>query len=153
MQGSYQAALPLLQAALAALERDTDVVGHGLRAATLALYAAEEVWDETGGARAARLVEAHERAIGVLGALRSTLVVRSTWELRAGRFATATACLDEAQDLAAVIGQPSPAWPTGWSSWPGAARSRRPVRPRISSYAIWPAGTRTAVWPTGPGTA
>ncbi|MEU9139302.1 AAA family ATPase [Streptomyces sp. NPDC048404] len=108
MHGGYQAALPLLQGALAALERDTDVVGHGIRAATLALYAAEEVWDETGGAEAARLVEAHERAIGALGALRSTLVVRSTWELRAGRFATATACLDEAQDLAAVIGQPSP---------------------------------------------
>ncbi|MFD6554776.1 AAA family ATPase [Streptomyces sp. NPDC058398] len=108
MHGGYQAALPLLQAALAALERDTDVVGHGLRAATLALYAAEEVWDETGGAEAARLVEAHERAIGALGALRSTLLVRSTWELRAGRFATATACLDEAQDLAAVIGQPAP---------------------------------------------
>ncbi|WP_326783086.1 helix-turn-helix transcriptional regulator [Streptomyces sp. NBC_00151] len=108
MHGGYQAALPLLQTALVALERDTDVVGHGLRAATLALYAAEEVWDETGGAEAARLVEAHERAIGALGALRSTLLVRSTWELRAGRFATATACLDEAQDLAAVIGQPSP---------------------------------------------
>ncbi|MCX5402299.1 AAA family ATPase [Streptomyces sp. NBC_00102] len=108
MRGGYRAALPLLQAALAALERDTDVVGHGLRAATLALYAAEEVWDETGGAEAARLVEAHERSIGTLGALRSTLVVRSTWEIRAGRFASATACLDEAQDLAAVIGQPSP---------------------------------------------
>lgn len=128
MQGSYQAALPLLQAALAALERDTDVVGHGLRAATLALYAAEEVWDETGGARAARLVEAHERAIGVLGALRSTLVVRSTWELRAGRFATATACLDEAQDLAAVIGQPSPGLAyrvelLAWSGQESAART------------------------------
>ncbi|MFJ8798782.1 AAA family ATPase [Streptomyces sp. NPDC102487] len=108
MHGGYQAALPLLQAALAALERDTDVVGHGLRAATLALYAAEEVWDETGGAKAARLVEDHERAIGALGALRSTLLVRSTWEIRAGRFTTATACLDEAQDLAAVIGQHSP---------------------------------------------
>ncbi|MFE2828553.1 AAA family ATPase [Streptomyces sp. NPDC059271] len=108
MRGGYPAALPLLQAALAALERDTDVVGHGLRAATLALYAAEEVWDENGGAQAARLVEDHERAIGALGALRSTLVVRSTWEIRAGRFAAATACLDEAQDLAAVIGQHSP---------------------------------------------
>ncbi|MGW1469382.1 helix-turn-helix transcriptional regulator [Streptomyces sp. NPDC002308] len=128
MHGGYRAALPLLQAALAALERDTDVVGHGLRAATLALYAAEEVWDETGGAEAARLVEAHERAIGALGALRSTLVVRSTWELRAGRFATATACLDEAQDLAAVIGQPSPGLAyrvelLAWSGQESAART------------------------------
>ncbi|WP_328674106.1 AAA family ATPase [Streptomyces sp. NBC_00328] len=128
MHGGYQAALPLLQAALAALERDTDVVGHGLRAATLALYAAEEVWDETGGAEAARLVEAHERAIGALGALRSTLLVRSTWELRAGRFATATACLDEAQDLAAVIGQPSPGLAyrvelLAWSGQESAART------------------------------
>ncbi|MFG3167934.1 LuxR C-terminal-related transcriptional regulator [Streptomyces sp. NPDC048200] len=128
IHGGYQAALPLLQAALAALERDTDVVGHGLRAATLALYAAEEVWDETGGAEAARLVEAHERAIGALGALRSTLVVRSTWELRAGRFATATACLDEAQDLAAVIGQPSPGLAyrvelLAWSGQESAART------------------------------
>ncbi|MFJ9054767.1 AAA family ATPase [Streptomyces sp. NPDC102409] len=121
MHGGYQAALPVLQAALAALERDTDVVGHGLSAAILALYAAEEVWDENGGAEAARLVEAHERTIGALGALRSTLVVRSTWELRAGRFATATACLDEAQDLAAVIGQPSPglAYRVEFLAWSG----------------------------------
>ncbi|MCX5135080.1 AAA family ATPase [Streptomyces sp. NBC_00340] len=127
MHGGYQAALPLLQAALAALERDTDVVGHGLRAATLALYAAEEVWDETGGAKAARLVEDHERAIGALGALRSTLLVRSTWEIRAGRFATATACLDEAQDLAAVIGQHSPglAYRVELLAWSGQERAAR----------------------------
>ncbi|MFD6532093.1 AAA family ATPase [Streptomyces sp. NPDC060184] len=127
MHRGYRAALPLLQAALAALERDTDVVGHGLRAATLALYAAEEVWDETGGAAAARLVEAHERSNGTLGALRSTLVVRSTWELRAGRFAAATACLDEAQDLAAVIGQPSPglAFRVELLAWSGQESSAR----------------------------
>jgi DNA-binding CsgD family transcriptional regulator len=87
--------------------RDGAMIEHGVRPATLALYAADEIWDDVGGEEAARLVEAHERRIGALGALPSTLVVRSTWELRAGRFAAATACLDEAEDLAAVIGQPS----------------------------------------------
>ncbi|WP_405584877.1 AAA family ATPase [Streptomyces sp. NBC_01190] len=108
VSSGYPAAVPVLRAALAAMGRDREVIEHGVRPATLALYAAEEVWDDAGGDEAARLVEAHERRIGALGALRSTLVVRSTWELRAGRFAAATACLDEAEDLAAVVGQPSP---------------------------------------------
>jgi DNA-binding CsgD family transcriptional regulator len=108
LERGYEPAVPVLRAALAAMGRDGEVIEHGVRPATLALYAAEEIWDDAGGEEAARLVEAHERRIGALGALRSTLVVRSTWELRAGRFAAATACLDEAEDLAAVVGQPSP---------------------------------------------
>ncbi|WP_370087303.1 AAA family ATPase [Streptacidiphilus sp. MAP12-16] len=108
MGGDYPRAVPVLQAALAAVGRDQEVVENGVRPATLALYAAEEVWDDVGGDEAAQLVEAHQRRVGALGALRPTLVVRSVWELRAGRFAAATACLDEAEDLAAVIGQPSP---------------------------------------------
>ncbi|SEG83261.1 regulatory protein, luxR family [Actinacidiphila yanglinensis] len=107
MDSGYAPSVPVLRAALAAMGRDGHVIEGGARQSTLALYAAEEIWDDAGGEEAARLVEAHERRIGALGALRSTLVVRSTWELRAGRFAAATACLDEAEELAAVIGQPS----------------------------------------------
>ncbi|MEV1022983.1 AAA family ATPase [Streptomyces sp. NPDC050264] len=107
VHSGYPPAVPVLRAALAAVGRESEVTEHGVRLAALALYAAEEIWDDDAGDEAARLFEVHERRIGALGALRSTLLVRSTWELRAGRFATATACLDEAEDLAAVIGQPS----------------------------------------------
>ena len=106
-EGDHPRAVPVLTAALAAMGRDGEVIEQGLRPATLALYAAEEVWDDVGGHEAALLAEAHERRVGALGALQFTLMVRSTWELRAGRFAAATACLDEAEDLAGVIGQPS----------------------------------------------
>ncbi|MFI0235753.1 helix-turn-helix transcriptional regulator [Streptomyces sp. NPDC016845] len=107
VHSGYPPAVPVLRAALAAVGRESEVTEHGVRLAALALYAAEEIWDDEAGDEAARLFEVHERRIGALGALRSTLLVRSTWELRAGRFAAATACLDESEDLAAVIGQPS----------------------------------------------
>ncbi|GAA2989664.1 LuxR family transcriptional regulator [Streptomyces lactacystinicus] len=120
VDSGYPPAVPVLRAALAAVGRDHEVIEHVARTATLALYAAEEVWDDAGGDEAARLIEAHERRIGALGALRATLVVRSTWELRAGRFAAATACLDEAEDLAAVVGQPSgPAFRVELLAWRG----------------------------------
>jgi DNA-binding CsgD family transcriptional regulator len=108
MNVDYASAVPVLQVALGALGRDREVAGQGVQLSTLALYAAEEVWDEVGGLEAAALLETSERSRGALGALRTTLVVRATWELRAGRFAAATACLDEAEDLAAVTGQPPP---------------------------------------------
>ena len=108
VDGGYPRAAPVLRAALAAMSRDSEVIEHAVRPATLALYAADEVWDDRGGHEAALLIEAHERRVGALGALRSTLVVRSTWELRAGRFAAAMACLDESEDLATVVGLPSP---------------------------------------------
>ncbi|GAA1993151.1 helix-turn-helix transcriptional regulator [Catenulispora subtropica] len=108
MDGDYPQAVPVLREALAATGRSRDVIEQGVRPATLAFYAAEEIWDDVGGHEAALLAEAHERRIGAWGALRFTLVARSSWELRAGRFAAATACLDEAENLAAVIGQRSP---------------------------------------------
>lgn len=120
VHSGYPPAVPVLRAALDAMGRESEVTEHGVRLAALALYAAEEIWDDAAGDEAARLFEVRERRIGALGALRSTLVVRSTWELRAGRFAAATACLDEAEDLAAVIGQPSgPAFRIELLAWKG----------------------------------
>ena len=127
VDGDYPRAVRLLSAALDAMGQDREVIEHGIRPATLASYAAEEAWDDVGGSEAAALAEAHERRIGALGALRFTLVVRSTWELRAGRFAAATACLDEAENLAAVVGQPLPgqSWRVELMAWSGQeARAR-----------------------------
>ncbi|NUR59263.1 MAG: helix-turn-helix transcriptional regulator, partial [Catenulispora sp.] len=127
MDGDYPQAVPELRAALSAMGRDREVIENGVRPATLALYAAEEAWDEVGGHEAALSAEAHERRIGALGALWSTLVVRSTWELRAGRFAAAGACLDEAEDRSAVIGQPAPgqAWRVELLAWSGQQEQAR----------------------------
>lgn len=121
VDGDYPRSVPVLRAALAAMGRDREVIEHGVRPATLASYAAEETWDDVGGYEAALLAEDHERRVGALGALRFTLVVRSTWELRTGRFAAAAACLDEAEDLAAVIGQPvpGPSWRVELMAWSG----------------------------------
>ncbi|MEY9931356.1 DNA-binding CsgD family transcriptional regulator [Catenulispora sp. GP43] len=125
--GDFPRSAPLLRAALAAMGRDREVIEQGVRPATLALYTAEEVWDDVGGHEAAVLAEENERRVGALGALRFTLVVRSSWELRAGRFAAATACLDEAEDLAAVVGEPvpGPAYRVELSAWSGQERQAR----------------------------
>jgi DNA-binding CsgD family transcriptional regulator len=104
----YPSAVPVLQAALAALCQGGEIAEAGMPIAALTAYAAEEVCDEAAGLEAARVLETHERRTGALGALRTTLAVRSLWELRTGRFAAATACLDEIDDLAAVVGQQSP---------------------------------------------
>jgi DNA-binding CsgD family transcriptional regulator len=104
----YPSAVPVLQAALAAVCKGEEIAEAGMPIAALTAYAAEEVCDEGAGLEAARVLEAHERRTGALGALRTTLAVRSLWELRTGRFAAATACLDEIEDLAAVVGQQSP---------------------------------------------
>lgn len=120
VHSGYPPAVPVLRAALATMGRESEVSEHGVRLAALALYAAEEIWDDAGGDEAAKLIEEHERHIGALGSLRSTLLVRSTWELRAGRFAAATACLDEAEELATVVGQPSgPAFQVELLAWKG----------------------------------
>ncbi|MFL6112392.1 MAG: AAA family ATPase [Catenulispora sp.] len=147
--GGYRQAVPVLRAALAAMGRDREVIEYGMRPTVLALYAAEEVWDDAGGHEAAVLAEAHERRTGALGALSSTLVVRSTWELRAGRFAAATACLDEAGDLAAVIGQPSPgpAWRVELLAWSGQeARARAAADVLLRDSAPRPANRGFADW-------
>lgn len=121
MAGDRSGALPVLGSGLAAIGRPGDVLEHAVRPAVLALYAADETWDSTGLERTTGLIEAEQRTVGAWGALTLTLVVRATWEIRAGRFAAAAACLDEAEDLSAVTGQPSPgaAYRMELSAWSG----------------------------------
>lgn len=108
MTAGFAQALPVLQAAFAALCRPGADTGLGMPISSLTIYAADEIWDEVGGQCAAEAVDAHERRTGALGALRQTLLVRSSWELRTGRFRVAEALLDEAEDIAVVTGRPAP---------------------------------------------
>ncbi|NUP53718.1 MAG: AAA family ATPase [Catenulispora sp.] len=121
LDGGYASAAPVLHKALETLGREGDVVVHAARPAVLALYASQEVWDEVGGDETVGLLEAQQRASGALGALGLTLVCRASCELRAGRFEVATASLDEAEILCAVIGEQSPgaAYRVELLSWQG----------------------------------
>jgi DNA-binding CsgD family transcriptional regulator len=117
-ENGYPAAVPVLQAGLTVLALggggvhgdygDPEDAEHSVRPALLACHAAHEIWDDARGEETAGLVEARERRAGALGALRLTLLARSVWEVCAGRLAAAEACLDEAEDLPAAIGEPSP---------------------------------------------
>ncbi|MBO2455268.1 hypothetical protein J4573_49870 [Actinomadura barringtoniae] len=97
-----------MRGALAALGTDENLTEEGLPLAAISMFAADDVWDDEGGRRAWERLEAYDRAHGALGALRSTLMVGATWELRAGRFDAAEALHDEMAELSDVVGQPHP---------------------------------------------
>jgi len=102
----YRPAVPLMRAALAALSSSASLTEECLPLAVISMFAAEDVWDEDGGRRAWRRLEAHDRDHGALGTLRTTLVAGATWELRAGRFDVAGVLQDELAELSDVVGQP-----------------------------------------------
>ncbi|MEU7913261.1 LuxR C-terminal-related transcriptional regulator [Microbispora bryophytorum] len=103
----HRPAVPLLRGALEALHTDGSLAEDGLPLAVVSMFASEDVWDDEGGWRAWKRLEAFDRENGALGALRTTLMVGSMWELRAGRFSAAGALQDELADLSSMIGQPS----------------------------------------------
>jgi DNA-binding CsgD family transcriptional regulator/tetratricopeptide (TPR) repeat protein len=107
LTAGYAQALPVLQAGFAALCQDGADVGLGTPVSPLTVYAADEIWDEVAGLRAAEAIDAEERRTGALGALRQTLLARASWKLRMGRMREAAAHLDEAEDIGVV---------TGWSA-------------------------------------
>ncbi|WP_371482030.1 AAA family ATPase [Kitasatospora sp. NBC_00315] len=100
----YEAGAPLLHRALTAISSDGELSEAGLPLAVIAMFASDDIWDDEHGWGACRRIDAHDRATGALGALRTTLMVQATWEIRAGRFAAASACLDESTELAGAIG-------------------------------------------------
>ncbi|MFD6494737.1 AAA family ATPase [Streptomyces sp. NPDC060188] len=110
IDAGHAAALPLLRKALALLGDGGEVTEEGMPLAILTSLAADDGWDDVAGREVWRLLDAHDRRTGALGSLQSTLVIQSTWEVRAGRLRAAEACLDEAEQLAQVTGLP-PAGP------------------------------------------
>ncbi|GAA2025283.1 LuxR family transcriptional regulator [Catenulispora yoronensis] len=107
MAEGYPQCVPVLRAAIAAICRGEESDDQTMPVAELTIYAGDETWDDD-ALRAVEVLEARARQTRALGALRAALLVRSSWELRAGRFSVATMCLDEAEDLAVVTGQPTP---------------------------------------------
>ncbi|MFF7331205.1 LuxR C-terminal-related transcriptional regulator [Streptomyces sp. NPDC090306] len=110
LDAGHAPALPLLREALALLVDGGEITEEGMPLAVLTSLAADDGWDDVLGREVWRVLDAHDRRTGALGALQSTLVVQSTWEVRAGRLRAAEACLDEAEQLAEVTGLP-PAGP------------------------------------------
>ncbi|MGW2612651.1 helix-turn-helix transcriptional regulator [Streptomyces mirabilis] len=104
----YRAAVPLMRAALATLDTAENLAEECLPLAVISAFTAEDVWDDKVGRRAWQRLEAHDRANGALGTLRTTLMVGATWEMRAGRFAAASARHDELAQLSDVLRQAHP---------------------------------------------
>jgi DNA-binding CsgD family transcriptional regulator/tetratricopeptide (TPR) repeat protein len=104
----YQAAVPLMRGALAALDTAENLAEECLPLAVISAFTAEDVWDDDAGRRAWQRLEAHDRANGALGTLRTTLMVGATWEMRAGRFTAAGARHDELAELSDVLQQAHP---------------------------------------------
>ncbi|MFF4726332.1 AAA family ATPase [Streptomyces mirabilis] len=104
----YRAAVPLMRAALATLDTAENLAEECLPLAVISAFTAEDVWDDKVGRRAWQRLEAHDRANGALGTLRTTLMVGATWEMRAGRFAAASARHDELAELSDVLRQAHP---------------------------------------------
>jgi tetratricopeptide (TPR) repeat protein len=104
----YERAVPLMRAALTALDAAGNLAEECLPLALITTFAAEDLWDDEAGRRSWHRLEAHDRANGALGTLRTTLMVGATWELRAGRFAAAAARHDELAELSDVLRQAHP---------------------------------------------
>ncbi len=104
----YRAAVPLMRAALQALDTADNLAEECLPLAVISAFTAEDVWDDEAGHRAWQRLEAHDRANGALGTLLTTLMVGATWEMRAGRFAAAYARHDELAQLSDVLRQAHP---------------------------------------------
>ncbi|MEV6349794.1 AAA family ATPase [Actinoplanes sp. NPDC051851] len=104
----YRDAVPLMRDALTALNGAADLAEQSLPLAVISAFTAEDVWDDAAGRRAWQKLEAHDRATGALGTLRTTLMVGATWEMRAGRFAAAAARHDELAELSDVLRQAHP---------------------------------------------
>ncbi|MFE2870321.1 AAA family ATPase [Embleya sp. NPDC059259] len=132
----HPASVPILRRALHVLCEGPDIVEDGLPLAVLAGYAADELWDDAGGYAANRRLEEHERGSGALSALWTTLLVRSTWEQRAGRFAAAAACIDESEELAALVGLPQvgPAHRIDLLAWSGREAETRAAADVITRH-------------------
>ncbi|MGW3124732.1 helix-turn-helix transcriptional regulator [Streptomyces sp. NPDC001123] len=111
--------------------------GNGVPLAVLALFAAEDVWDEAGGREACTRLVGHGRDTGAKGALQTALMVRALWDVRAGRFGAARAGFEEAAELAAGMGLPpqGPAHRIELLAWSGREAETRAAAAEIAE--VW----------------
>ncbi|MFG2955910.1 AAA family ATPase [Streptomyces sp. NPDC048291] len=111
--------------------------GTGVPLAVLALFAAEDVWDEVGGREACTRLAGQSRGTGALGALQTALMVQALWDVRAGRFDAARAAFEEAAELAAATGLPphGPAQRIELLAWSGREAETRAAAAEIAE--VW----------------
>jgi DNA-binding CsgD family transcriptional regulator len=136
----HRAAAPLFREAVAALTGGAPVRADAGGRALFAALAADELWDDDGRrALLARLMQ-FDREHGDLNELCLALRCSVAGHLRAGRFAEALACQQEAAELTTAMGMPA----TGdadlaelWA-WQGRAAEARSAAETLAS--VW-AGT------------
>ncbi|MFK0283771.1 AAA family ATPase [Streptomyces sp. NPDC090499] len=111
--------------------------GDGVPLAVLALFAAEDVWDDVGGRAACTRLTGHGRDTGALGALQTALMVQALWDVRAGRFGAARAGFEEAAELAAAMDLPphGPAQQIELLAWSGREAETRAAAAEITQ--VW----------------
>lgn len=142
LHADYPSAVPLLRQALRAFAgeafgSEAAPDGNGVPLAVLALFAAEDVWDEAGGREACTRLVGHGRDTGAQGALQTALMVRALWDVRAGRFGAARAGFEEAAELAAGMGLPpqGPAHRIELLAWSGREAETRAAAAEIAE--VW----------------
>ncbi|MFJ8489882.1 AAA family ATPase [Streptomyces sp. NPDC094038] len=157
LHDDYPSAVPLLRQALRAFgseplpnedegteeneeseeDDESEDDGTGVPLAVLALFAAEDVWDEVGGREACTRLVGQSRGTGALGALQTALMVQALWDVRAGRFDAARAAFEEAAELAAAMGLPphGPAQRIELLAWSGREAETRAAAAEIAE--VW----------------
>ncbi|MEW1779667.1 LuxR family transcriptional regulator [Streptomyces sp. NPDC086777] len=111
--------------------------GDGVPLAVLALFAAEDLWDDAGGREACARLADHGRDTGALGALQTALMVQALWDVRAGRFGVALAGFEEAAELATATDLPphGPAQRIELLAWSGREAETRAAAAEIAE--VW----------------
>ena len=104
-EGYPQAVPRLLRAADALLADELTEVGMPL--ALIAYIVTEELWDDRKFKTIVDRLTARSRELGALHALNVTLHSQAVHALWSGRFDTAEACFDEADELASAVGIPA----------------------------------------------
>ncbi|MFF4311790.1 AAA family ATPase [Streptomyces sp. NPDC001507] len=109
----------------------------GVPLAVLALFAAEDVWDDAGGRAACTRLAGHARDTSTLGALQTALMVQALWDVRAGRFGSARSGFEEAAELAAAMDLPphGPAQQIELLAWSGREAETRAAAAGIAE--VW----------------
>src|SRR5262249_40851767 len=100
----YASAMPLLREAAERLAGDPLRGDDLVSKFSFGLFVANELWDDRGYERWARVVEAFAREQGALIALQYALLACAALETRAGRFAAAEAYYDDTVEITRAVG-------------------------------------------------
>jgi DNA-binding CsgD family transcriptional regulator len=103
----HRAAAPLFREAVTALSDGEPVRADAGGRVFLGVLAADELWDADGRRRLLERVTQFDREHGDLNELSLALRCTVTGEVRAGRFAEAVACHDEAREITSAMGMPA----------------------------------------------